>query len=102
MCREVIAPAATCLEAVLQATPLLAEQQEDTQDIQISHKVRLWQKEMARLRQQQQEKGGQIDVNALDDVIDETWVSRCYVLAVCRLHGVPPAGETNSVVIKSR
>ncbi len=73
MCRDPIAPEATCLEAVLQATPPQTSV-EEKEEIFISDQVRSWQKEMARLLQQQEERGGVIDPTAKDDVIDETWV----------------------------
>jgi len=63
--------------AVSRATPSLATPESETAEkVAIDPEVRAWQKEMAALLDQQRQKGGLIDLQAKDEVIDETWVSR--------------------------
>ena len=48
--------------------------EEDLARVSISQEIRQWQQSMAKLLQKQRDKGGLIDPNAKDEVIDETWV----------------------------
>lgn len=73
MCREPIADGAACLEAVACATPTDPMGKAEQARVHISQEIRHWQQQMAKLLQRQLEKGGLIDINAKDEVIDETW-----------------------------
>lgn len=77
VCREPVASDAVCLEAMRQYSATGQHVQEgQMESVVISQEIRHWQERMAGLQQRQREKGGVIDVNAKDDVIDEAWVSR--------------------------
>ena len=54
---------------------LAVGQREEQFEFSPSEHLRRWQVEMARLLQQQREKGGVIDQTEKDAVIDMTWVS---------------------------
>lgn len=74
MCREPIPPGSACLEAVSRVQPVVLIKEDDIQ-FTPSSELRAWQMRMASLLWQQKQKGGVIDPNSQDDVIDETWVS---------------------------
>lgn len=75
MCRDPIASGSACLEAVRRVQPGDSEGEEPVQFVP-SSELRVWQARMASLLWQQKQKGGVIDQNNRDDVIDETWVSK--------------------------
>ena len=74
MCRDPIPPGSACLEAV---SRVKLETLHDDSNVQFtpSAELRAWQARMESLLWQQKQKGGVIDPNSEDDVIDESWVS---------------------------
>ena len=74
MCREVIPATSPCLDVVRQVQ-LDAVQNDDIIHFTVSSELKVWQEKMASLLWRQKQKGGVIDPNSEDDVIDETWVS---------------------------
>jgi hypothetical protein len=50
-------------------------EQDDEVNFAPSLELKAWQDRMASLLWKQKQKGGVIDLNSEDDVIDETWVS---------------------------
>ena len=77
VCRDPIAPGSVCLDAVAsthQAMAALHEQDKEMHFIP-SPELKAWQDRMASLLWKQKQKGGVINPNGGDDVIDETWVS---------------------------
>lgn len=74
MCREVIAPDATCLAQCAASDQLEEGGLIERESVTISQELRRWQRRMAELQKRQRERGGMIDVNAKDEVIDEAWV----------------------------
>lgn len=74
MCRDPILPGSACLEAISRVKPEVLRYDDNVHFIP-SAKLRAWQERMKVLLWQQKQKGGVIDPNSEDDVIDETWVS---------------------------
>ena len=74
VCREAMLPPSSCLDVVRQVQ-LDAVRSDDVINFTPSSKLKAWQKEMSLLFWQQKQKGGVIDPNSEDDVIDESWVS---------------------------
>ena len=77
VCRDAIAPGSVCLDAVAstqQTVPALHRHDEEM-NFTPSPELKAWQDRMASLLWKQKQKGGVIDPNSEDDVIDETWVS---------------------------
>ena len=82
MCRDPISPGSVCLDAVASTrhqTAVAADgphsQDDDNVDFTPSPELKAWQDRMASLLRKQKQKGGVINLNSEDDVIDETWVS---------------------------
>ena len=77
VCRDAIAPGSVCLNAVAstQQTAAALHKQDEEMNFIPSPELKVWQDRMASLLWKQKQKGGVIDPNSEDDVIDETWVS---------------------------
>ena len=78
MCRDPIVPGSGCLDAVAGSQSVTAaalHELDEEVNFAPSPELKAWQDRMASLLWKQKQKGGVIDPNSEDDVIDETWVS---------------------------
>ena len=76
MCRDPIAPGSVCLDAVADIQAAAVHREDDETHFTPSPELKAWQDRMASLLWKQKQKGGIVDLNGEDDVIDETWVNR--------------------------
>lgn len=85
VCRDPIPPGSVCLDTVAgsqSATVAALHELDDEVNFAPSPELKAWQDRMASLLWKQKQKGGVIDPNSEDDVIDETWVSGITALGV--------------------
>ena len=75
MCRDSIAPGSVCLDAVPSTQTVALHREDEAIHFSPSPELKAWQDRMASLLWKQKQKGGVINRNCEDDVIDETWVS---------------------------
>ena len=74
MCREPIAPGSVCLDSIAGIQAAALHREDEKNNFTPSPELKAWQERMASLLWKQKQKGGVIDPNSEDDVIDETWV----------------------------